>query len=188
VRAPETTPDQRVEAAELARANLAATIRGLRTSLKPRNLIEEIARGSGLGDGRAINRVGHALERRPLAILLLAGGVGLWIYSQSRLSSARVENRASLRAAIGSLVNSGTNAFRKRARARSDEVLATAQDFIAGGAARLFDTVQDEVGGLIEEMPASAGSRLLVECAVQLAMMAALEALLPQQTRGNPAE
>jgi hypothetical protein len=57
--------------------------------------------------------------------------------------------------------------------------LGRAQNFIEAGATQLCDAVENEVGDLIQRIPASAGSRLVIDSAVRLAMLAVLDALLP---------
>jgi hypothetical protein len=170
------------EAVELARADLAATIDKLRMNLKPANLIDEMARGSGLRDVTVANGFYWALRRRPLTILLLAGGVGFWVYYRSRTSASRVDRSGSLRSAIASLGDSAAKTVRERAKARGEAALGKAQNFVEAGATQLCDAVEKEVGDLVQGIPASAGSRLLIDSAVRLATLAVLEVLLPPRS------
>jgi heme exporter protein D len=167
---------------------LATTLGQLRLNLKPHNLIDEITRDSGLRDFAAMGGFASALKRRPLAVLLLAGGVGLWAYSRARTSRAGVDRPGSVGATFASLANSAANSVRERARVRGQSARATAQNFIAAGTARFCDEVEKEVDDLIEGIPASADSRQLIKSAVDMAVLAAVEALLQTRLLKEPAE
>jgi hypothetical protein len=184
----EPTPSERSEAVDLARADLAATIGRLRVNLKPHNLIDEFTRDSRLRDVAAMSGLDRALQRRPLAMLLLAAGGGLLLFSRSRRLKAGVDGRGTIGATIASLAGSAANVVRERARAGGQAASATAQNLVATGTARLCDAVEDQVDDLIDGMPGSADSRLLVKSAVQIAIVAAVEALLRSRLLTEPAE
>jgi hypothetical protein len=153
----EATPNEREENVELARADLAATIGELRVNLRPGNLIDEIARQSALRDVAPVRGFASALKRRPLAALLLAGGVGLWVYSRARTSRAGVDRAGSVGATFASLASSAAHAVRERAKARGEVACTTAQNLAAAGTTWFCDEVEKEVDDLIEGIPAGAG-------------------------------
>ncbi len=188
MRSREATPNDCAEEVESARADLADTIGQLRVNLEPQNLIDEIARDSGLRDFASMSGFVSALKRRPLAMLLLAGGIGFWVYSRSKTSRAGVDRPGSVGATVASLANSAANAVRERARVRGQAARATAQNFVAAGTTRFCDEVENEVDDLIDGIPASAGSRQLIKSAVDMALLAALEALLQTRLLKAPAE
>lgn len=188
MRTREATPSELGEEVELARADLATTLGQLRVNLKPHNLIDEITRDSGLHDFASVGGFVSALKRRPLAVLLLAGGVGLWAFSRARTSRAGVDRPGSVGATFASLANSAANAIRERARVRGQAARAMAQNFVAAGTARFLDEVEKEVDDLIEGIPASADSCQLIKSAVDMAVLAAVEALLQTRLQKEPAE
>jgi hypothetical protein len=63
-----------------------------------------------------------------------------------------------------------------------------AQNFVAAGTARFLDEVEKEVDDLIEGIPASADSRQLIKSAVDMAVLAGVEALLQTRLQKEPAE
>jgi len=188
VRSREATPSEREEDVERARADLAATIGHLRLNLKPRNLLEEISRESGLREATTVSGFAHVLKRRPLTMLLLAGGVGIWAYSRSQTSGVAVDRRGSVGATVASLANSAANTVRERAKARGQAARAAAQAFVAAGATRLCTEVEEEVDDLIEGIPASPSSRILIKSVINMAALAAVEALLETRLLKEPGE
>lgn len=169
------------KAADLARANLAATIDQLRTNLEPRNLMVEIARGSGLHDIRAANAFEFAVRRHTTPALLMALVLGFCAYSavRWRTSSGSDNRRRSVGAAVATVRNSAAKVFRERVEARRQAVLAKANAHVAATAAQLSDVVENSVDNLVGGIiPENRVFRPLIESTVQIAMLSILDALL----------
>jgi hypothetical protein len=170
------------EAADLARANLAATVDQLRTNLGPGNLIDEVVRGSGWRDIDAANVLEFAAQRHPIPTLLIAVGAGFWVSSTLRSrTSANSEHRGSVSATVAALASPAARVLRARVEARREALLAKASAHIAAKAEQLSDAVEKNIENLVGRMPESGASRPLIASAVQIAMLAMLESLFPRR-------
>ena len=170
------------EDADRAGARLGRTIVRLKSNLAPSNLADQIARGSGFRDASAASAVDFATKRYPIPTLLVALGVGVWAYSKARSRSSRwgAGDTSSVRATVDTLTRSATNVFRQRAGAKREEFVVAASSHIAAGASQLSDTIENRVDDLIHNIPASPAMRRVIESAVQMALLSALEALAPK--------
>ena len=86
-------------------------------------------------------------------------------------------------ATFASLASSAANAVRERAKARGE-----AENLAAAGTTWFCDEVEKEVDDLIEGIPAGADSRRLMRTVVDMAVLAAVEALFETRLLKEPAE
>ena len=170
------------EDADRARVRLGGTIVRLKSNLAPSNLADQIARGSGFRDASAASAIDFATKRYPIPTLLIALGVSVWAYSTARSRSSRwgAGNASSMRDTVDTLTRSATNVFRQRAGAKREEFVVAESSHIAAGASQLSDTIENGVDDLIHKIPASPAMRRVIESAVQMALLSALEALAPK--------
>lgn len=172
-------------------ARLRATIAQLRTNLAPSGLVDELAQNSGLRDVSPAMAFDFAARRHPIPTALIGLGIGLWVYSLARSKSSHggdISTRGSIRSTAGSLARSATNVFRDRAEAKRQAFVSLASSQIKAGATQLSDAIEESVDNVIKELPAARAARPLIASAIQMALFAAVDALLPKTGRSAPAE
>jgi hypothetical protein len=175
------TPAEYEEDANRIRTRLGATISQLRVNLHPANLIDEAARGSGFRDATPAGVFDYGVRRHPIPTALVGLGVGLFAFSLLRSRSAGGAGaKGFVSDAAGSLARSATNVFRERADSRRRAFVGAANAHIKAGASQLSDMIENSVDAFIGKIPATPAARPLVESAIQVALLAAVEALLPK--------
>jgi hypothetical protein len=177
------SPSECEEDANRVRARLGSTIAQLRTNLAPANLVDELARGSGLRDVSPGSALDFAARRHPIPTALIGLGIGLWAYSLARSKSTHggeAPARRPLRSTGESLARSATNVFRDRAEAKRQQFVAVASSHVKAGATQLSDVIEKSIDDLIGKIPATPATRPLIESAIQMALLAMFEALLPK--------
>jgi hypothetical protein len=176
------------EAASRARSNLLATVDQLKMNLEPQNLVDEMARASGLRDLSAANALEFAVQRHPIPMLLIALGAGFWVSSTIRSRPVLTsDRRGTVRSTVESLANSAGSVFRERFEARRKSLLAKANSHVAATAGQLSDVVEQKVDNLVGRLPESGSLRPLIQSAVQIALVAGIEALLSSRPAREPA-
>src|SRR5260370_11624 len=88
-----------------------------------------------------------------------------------------------VRDSAGSIVESGTKVFREGAEAKRREFVDVAQSQVATGATMLSDEIGKKLENYIDRLPSGINVRPLIESSVQIALAAALEALLRKRNR-----
>jgi hypothetical protein len=175
------TPAEYEEDANRIRSRLAATISQLRTNLTPSNLMDEAARGSGLRDATPAGVIDYGARRHPVPTALVGLGIGLVAFSLVRSSFAGGNSaKGFVRQTAGSLARSAGNVFHERAESRRRAFVGAANLHVKAGASQLSDMIEKSVDDFIGKAPATLALRPLVESAIQMALLAAVEALLPK--------
>jgi hypothetical protein len=182
MREPALSPDEYEEDANRIRARLGATLAQLRTNLVPSNLIDEVARESGVREMSLAGAFDFSVRRHPLPTALIGLGIGLWAIALSRSSDAH-KGKSSLRETVRSIARSATGVFRERAEAKRLAFASVASSHIQAGATQLSDAVEKSVHDLIGGTPGTPATRPLIESAVQMALFAALEGLLSRSRK-----
>jgi hypothetical protein len=171
------SPDELEENAERVRAHIGATLDRLRFNLRPRNLIGEVTDRSGVSRVTPGTVFEFATKQHPVATILVGPGVGVWAFPAIR-SSGRL-GLGALRESIDILSNSARRIFKQRAAAKREEfVLAAEASISAGAAEKLSDAVETGIGEVLSRLPVAQAVSPIVELAIQLILIAALETML----------
>ena len=125
-------PDELERQADRVRSQIGATLDQLRTKLTPRNIIGEIAEGSGLRDLTPRSFVDFAARRHPVSTVLV--GVGLGVLAFSVLRSSEKSGRGVLRETLGALAQSARNSFQTHAAAKREDFVRAAEAQLSAGA------------------------------------------------------
>jgi hypothetical protein len=175
------SPDEYEEDANRTRAELSSTWAQLRTNLVPSNLVDEVAHGSGVRGITPAAAFDFGARRHPVPTALIGLGIGLLAFSfaRSRPGDGRGA-QGSLRNTAGALARSATDVFRDRAEAKRRALVSVASANIKVGATQLSNAIEDGVDDLIGKIPATPAARPLIESAIQMVLLVALEALLPK--------
>ncbi len=174
-------PVEYEQEADRARADLRSTWAQLRANLTPSNLADEIAEESGLRDITPAAVFDFGARRHPVPTALIGLGIGLLAFALARSRSGDGLNaRGSVRNAAGALARSAKDVFRDRAEAKRQALMSAASSHIRTGAAQLSDALENGVDDLIGAIPATPATRPLIESAIQMALLMALESLLPK--------
>ena len=106
------------------------------------------------------------------------------------MAAARKRNREGvhdvtlpLRESSASLVDTATRVFREGAANKRREFIGAAQTHVAKGAAMLSDAIEQKLEDVIGRVPGGSEVRPLIESTVQVALAAALEALIQKRPR-----
>jgi hypothetical protein len=169
-------PDELERQADRVRGQIGATLDQLRTKLTPRNIVGEIAEGGGLLNLTPRSFVDFAARRHPVSTVLV--GVGLGVLAFSVLRSSEKSGRGVLRETLGALAQSARNSFQTHAAAKREDFVRAAEAQLSAGAEQVRDAVEKGVGELVSRSPAPPEARPLVESALQLLLIAALETIL----------
>jgi hypothetical protein len=176
------SPDEYEEDADRARAELRSTWAQLRTNLVPGNLYDEIAQESGLRGVTPAAVFDFGARRHPVPTALVGLGIGLLAFSFARSRSGDGHDaQGSLRSAARSLARSAADVFRDRAEAKRQAVMRAASSQIQAGATQLSDVIENGVDDLIGNIPATPAARPLIQSAIQLALLMAVETLLAKR-------
>jgi hypothetical protein len=177
-------PEALEEEANRRRARLAATAARLRDNLQPTKLVDEFSRGSGLQDMTPAKAFDFAARRHPF--LLVAAGLGAGLLAAFALragKSNRDEPRedASVRGHLNAIAGSAADVLRQRLNAKRDALLDRAKVQVAEGASQLSDVIEKGVDDLMSEIPAPELVRPVVESAIQMLMLAALDMMVSKR-------
>lgn len=173
---PEMSPDECERQADRVRSQIGATLNQLRTKLTPRNIVDEIAEGSGLRDLTPRSFVDFAARRHPVSTVLV--GLGLGVLAFSVLRSSEKSGAGGLRETLGALTQSVRNTFQTHAAAKREDFVRAAEAQLSAGADHVRNAVEKGVGELVSRVPAPPEARPLIESALQVLLIAALETIL----------
>jgi hypothetical protein len=174
-------PVEYEQEADRTRAELRSTWAQLRANLAPSNLADEIAQESGLRGVTPAAVFDFGARRHPVPTALIGLGIGLLAFALARSRSGDgLVARGSVRHAAGVLARSAKDVFRDRAEAKRQALMSAASSHIQAGAAQLSDAIENGVDDLIGAIPATPAARPLIESAIQMALLMALESLLPK--------
>ena len=175
------SPDEYEEDANRIRARLSSTWGQLRTNVVPSNLVDEIAQASGLREMTPAAAFDFGARRHPVPTALIGFGLGLLAFSFARSRPGNGnEAQGSLRNTAGALARSATDVFRDRAEAKRQALVSVASSHIKVGATLLSNAIENGVDDFIGKIPATPAARPLIESAIQMALLVALESLLPK--------
>ena len=175
------SPDAYEQDADRIRGDLGSTWAQLRANLTPSSLVDEIAQESGLRDVTPAGVFDFGARRHPVPTALIGLGIGLLAFALARSRSGDgLDARGSVRNAAGALARSAKDVFRDRAEAKRQALMSAANSHIRAGAAQLSDALENGVDDLIGAIPATPAARPLIESAIQMALLMALESLLPK--------
>ena len=173
---PEMSPDELEREADRVRSQIGVTVSRLRTKLTPRNIAGEIAERGGLRDLTPRSFVEFAARRRPVSTVLV--GLGLGALAFFALRSSEKSGPGALRETLGALTQSARNSFQTHAAAKREEFVRVAEAQLSASAEHLSDAVDKGVGELVSRVPAPPEARPLIESALQVLLIAALETIL----------
>src|SRR5271170_3383536 len=168
--------DELERQADRVRSQIGATVGRLRTKLTPRNIIGEIAEGSGLRDLTPRSFVDFAARRHPVSTVLV--GLGLGVLAFSVLRSSEKSGPGTLRETLGTLTESARNSFQTHAAAKREDFVRAVEAQLSASAEHLSDAVDKGVAELVSRVPAPPEARPLIESALQVLLIAALETIL----------
>jgi hypothetical protein len=174
---PETSPDELERQANRVRSEIGATVDQLRMRLTPRNIAAEIAEGSGLRDLTPRSFVDFAARRHPVSTVLAGLGLGVLAFTVLR-SSEKSGPGGALRDTLGALTQSARNSFQSHAAAKREDFIRAAEAQLSAGAEHVSDAIEKGVGELVSRVPAPSEARPLIGSALQVLLIAALEAIL----------
>jgi hypothetical protein len=180
-----STPGEYEAEANRLRTQIGATVDTLRSRLTPSNLASEVANDAASRAGIAEISWGgafdYASKRHPVPTAIIGLGVAIWTISALRKHRRRggVFGLADpMRQSSESIVGSATRVLRDRAEAKRREFVGVAQSQVATGAALLSDQIERGLESYIDRVPGGIQVRPLIESSIQIALAAALEALL----------
>jgi hypothetical protein len=180
-----TSREYEAEANRL-RAQIGATIGGLRTNLTPSNLASEAASRAGIDNVSWAGAFDYASKRHPIPTAVIGFGIALLTVSAIRKRATRGKVAAlttSLRESLDSLFESASRVFRERAETKRREFFDVARTQVATGAAMLSDEIEKKLESVIDRVPGGLQVRSLVESFIQVALAAALESLFFRDAR-----
>jgi hypothetical protein len=167
--------------ADRLRAKMAVTIDELRSNLTPSHLVSETASLAGVEDLSWSGAFDFASKRHPIPTAIIGLGLAFWTLSAVRGRGRR--KGLAIRETSSSLVDSATTVFRQRADTKRREFVRAAQVEVAAGAAKLSDEIERRLGGVVDTVPGGIQVRPLIESAIQMALVAMLESLLPRRSQ-----
>jgi hypothetical protein len=167
------------------RADLDSTIGKLRSNLTPSNLASEAASRAGFADVSWSGALDYAGKRHPLPTAVVGLGIALWTLAslRSRRRGATVGLTSPLTETSSTLVNSATNALRRRAEEKRQEFVGAAQAHVVSGAEKLSDEIEKRVEDIISDVPGGNRAHPLIASAIQIGIAALLEGLLHKGQR-----
>jgi hypothetical protein len=174
------TPAKYEDEANRIRDRMGATLSQLRTNLRPSNLLDEAARGIGLRDATPASVFGFGVKRHPVPTVLIGLGVGLLAFAVVRNNSSAGAAKGFVGENAASLARSATNVFRERAETRRRDLMSAADAHIKAGASQLTDMIEKGVDDFLGRLPVATAARPVMESAIQMALLAAVESLLPK--------
>jgi hypothetical protein len=183
------------------RAQLAVTVDQLRHQLTPAHLLDEWAESSGL-KGTTPNEIfDFAARRHPVPTVLVGAGLGILAYAIARRRNIQnrqldltpnrprddrePRRRDSTTDIVGSLTETAAKAFRERAEAQQEAVIDAAKTRVASAAGQLSGTMERKLDDIFAHTSVPADARPILVTAVQLLLVAALEAVLPKLPRSS---
>ena len=175
------SPDELEARADHVRGKLGATIDSLRQRLTPRNLVDEITDRSGVRQFAPSSMFDFAARRHPVTTVLV--GLGAALLAFSAVKAGGKAGSGSIRETLDELSQSARQAFKDRAEAKRRDFVQTAQAHLSTGVDQLGDAVERGIGDFVSRMPAPAETKPLIESAVQILLVAAIETLLRKTVR-----
>jgi len=169
------TPDELQQDADRVRRQIGSTLERLRTKLTPRNIVNEIAEGSGVGDVTPRSVVDFAARRHPVSTVLV--GLGLGVLAFSVLRSSEKAGPGALHQTFSSLAQSARDTFKAHAEAKRQDFVRAAEAHLTTGAGHLTGAVEKGLEDLVSLVPAPVEARPLIESALQLLLISGLEAI-----------
>jgi Protein of unknown function (DUF3618) len=176
------SPDDLEARADRLRGEIGSTLDRLRVKLRPRNLASEVAERTGVNDITPGAVLDFAARQHPAATALVALGLGVWAFSIFRRPSKNSGSGA-VRETLGALSQSAKKTFSDRAHAKREQFLRSAEAHLAAGASQLSDAVEKGVGELVSRAPGPPEAKPLIESAVQIILITALESLVAKVWR-----
>jgi len=155
------------------RGEIGVTLDQLRTKLTPRNIVGEIAESNGVADLTPRSVFDFAARRHPVSTVLV--GLGLGILAFSALRSSEKNGPGALRETLAALTQSARNSFKTHAAAKREDFVRAAEVQLSAGAEHLSGAVERGVGELVSRLPAPSEAKPLIESAMQVLLIAALE-------------
>src|SRR5258707_5035076 len=148
-------------------------------------LASEAASRVGVSEVSWRGALDFASTRHPGATAIAGFGVALWLLAAARKRNKEGVHEVTLplRASSSSLVDTATRVFRERAATKQREFIGAAQTQVAKGAAMLSDAIEDKLEDVIDRVPGGSQVRPLIESTVQVALAAALEAIMQKRWR-----
>ena len=119
------SPDELEQDADRVRRQIGSTLGRLRERLTPRNIISEIAEGSGVRDVTPRSVVDFAARRHPVSTVLV--GLGLGVLAFSVLRSSEKAGPGALHQTFSSLAQSARDTFKAHAEAKRQDYLVLAR-------------------------------------------------------------
>jgi hypothetical protein len=179
-----TSGDYEAQANRL-RSQMDQTVGQLRSNLMPSKLASEAASRVGMTELSWRGAVDFASTRHPGPTAIAGFGVALWLLAAARKRNTDgvLEVALPLRESSASLVDTATRVFRERAETKQREFMGAAQTHVAKGAAMLSDAIEQKLEDVIDRVPGGSEVRPLVESTVQMALAAALEAIMQKRWR-----
>jgi hypothetical protein len=155
------------------RGDIGATLEQLRTKLTPRNIVGEIAESAGVADLTPRSVFDFAAQRHPVSTVLV--GLGLGMLALSALRSGDKNGPGALQETLSALTQSARKSFKSHAAAKREDFVRAAEVQLSAGAEHLGDAVDRGVGELVSRLPAPSEAKPLIESALQVLLIAALE-------------
>ncbi len=180
------SPSEYEARADQLRAEIGATVDALRSRLAPSSIASEAAARVGLADLSWGGAFDYATKRHPIPTAVIAVGVAFWTLSALRRQGrggAALGLTEMMRESSESIVDSATRVLRKRAEAKRRQFVDIAQSQVETGAEFLSDQIEKGLETYIGRAPVGMQVRPLIESSVQLALAAALEALVRRHSR-----
>jgi hypothetical protein len=178
------SPDELQQDADRMRRQIGSTVERLRTRLTPRNIVSEIAEGAGMQDVTPRSVVDFAARRHPISTVLV--GLGLGVLAFSVLKSSEKGGPGALHQTFSSLAQSARNSFNAHAAAKREDFVRAAEAHLTAGAGQLSGAVEKKLGDVVSLVPAPVEARPLIESALQLLLVSAMEAIFAK-ARNSPA-
>jgi hypothetical protein len=151
------------------------------------NLASEAASRVGVSELSWRGALDFASTRHPGPTAIAGFGVALWLLAAARKRNKEGVHEVTLplRESSSSLVDTATRVFRERAATKQREFIGATQTQVAKGAAILSDAIEDKLEDVMDRAPGGSQVRPLIESTVQMALAAALEALLQRRSRNT---
>jgi hypothetical protein len=172
---PNLSPDELQQDADRARRQIGSTLERLRIKLTPRNIISEIAEGTGVQDLTPRSVVDFAARRHPVSTVLV--GLGLGVLAFSVLRSSEKAGPGALHQTFSSLAQSARDTFKAHAAAKREDFVRAAEAHLTTGVGHLTGAVEKGLEDLVSLVPAPAEARPLIESALQVLLISALETI-----------
>jgi hypothetical protein len=181
-RAETLTADELELEANRARERLGSTIDALLGNLRPKRLVSEWARGSGLDDVASAKTLEFAYRHHPVATTLCGVGLGFLAYVATRHAVASSPQKRPIGRGIadvfGRLTESAASVVRERSHQNSERLLKLAETKVASTTHEVSAAVERSVEQWLANLPGPPAARPLLAAAAQILMAAVVESAL----------